>query len=178
MSEQKNSLSLNGVAHIVELAGGRIVGRTRFQKIGYLLEALGLGSGFEFSYRHYGPYSSDLASDMKIASLIGLVKEQEQPASWGGTYSIYETTNSCLDDENPASKVAAICANANAIDLELAATAVFLAQEDFDDPWAETARRKADKVNRRGLDEAKALVIKLFGVSTPAELPPLAVPKQ
>ena len=46
---------------IVRDAGGEIVGRTRLQKTAYLLEVTGLGSGVYFAYRHYGPYSEDLA---------------------------------------------------------------------------------------------------------------------
>ena len=47
------------VADIVRDAGGKIVGRTRLQKIGYLLELSGLGEGFSFDYRHYGPFSEE-----------------------------------------------------------------------------------------------------------------------
>ena len=38
-----------------------LVGRTRFQKTAYFLEAAGVGYGFDFSYHYYGPYSEELA---------------------------------------------------------------------------------------------------------------------
>ena len=46
---------------IVRDAGGRIVGRTRFQKIAYLLSVAGFEDGLRFVYKHYGPFSEDLA---------------------------------------------------------------------------------------------------------------------
>jgi hypothetical protein len=39
--------------------------------------------------------------------------------------------------------------NADAVELELAATAAFLAYERFPDPWGETARRKPEKSGGR-----------------------------
>jgi uncharacterized protein len=48
------------VAQIISLAGGEIIGSTRLQKIGCLLDLVGAGVGFEFSYHIYGPYSEEL----------------------------------------------------------------------------------------------------------------------
>ena len=53
---------IDKVADIIRDAGGKVVGRTRLQKLGYLLELSGLGDGFSFEYRHYGPYSEELAA--------------------------------------------------------------------------------------------------------------------
>jgi uncharacterized protein len=82
------------VADIIRDAGGTIVGRTRLQKIAYLLELAGVGSGFPFEYRHYGPYSEELALATRMAAMVGLVDEQERAASWGGSYSIYKAAQS------------------------------------------------------------------------------------
>src|SRR5262249_39759380 len=79
------------VAAIVRDAGGRIVGRTRLQKIGFVLEAAGLGDGFPFKYRHYGPYSDELMAASRTAAVVGLVDETEHAASWGGSYSTFAT---------------------------------------------------------------------------------------
>src|SRR6516165_3729630 len=76
-------------AEIVRDAGGTIVGRTRLQKIGFFLEAAGLGSGFPFRYKHYGPYSEVLASAAQHAVALRLIKEQESVANWGGLYSTF-----------------------------------------------------------------------------------------
>jgi uncharacterized protein YwgA len=75
---------LEVAARLVNEAGGQIVGRTRLQKVAYLTQLAGLGGDFAFEYRHYGPFSEDLASGMEIASGLGLVREEENRAVWGG----------------------------------------------------------------------------------------------
>lgn len=157
---------------IVRDASGRIVGRTRLQKVAYLLHAAGLEDGFSFVYKHYGPYSEDLASSTSEASTLGLLREIEQQASWGGTYSTY----SVLDDgpvmpaEN-RTELANAAANADAVELELAATAVFLHKEGFQDAWLETARRKPEKAQNGKLEKAKELYVQLSAIDTPIRLP-------
>ena len=59
MSGQHRRRETEKAADIVRAAGGRVVGRTRLQKIGYLLELAGLGEGFPYAYRYYGPYSEE-----------------------------------------------------------------------------------------------------------------------
>jgi uncharacterized protein YwgA len=78
-------------AEIVRDAGGQIVGRTRLQKIAYILEVVGLGAGFPFRYKHYGPYSEQLADAAQTARILGMLNEQETHAAWGGVYSIYHS---------------------------------------------------------------------------------------
>ena len=56
------------VAGIVRDAGSRIVGRTRLQKVAYLLSVTGLEDGLPFVYKHYGPYSEDLATAARDAT--------------------------------------------------------------------------------------------------------------
>src|SRR5260221_10081508 len=110
-------------ARIVRDAGGRIVGRTRLQKIGYLLEATGLGDGFTFRYKHYGPYSEELTEASRLADVSGFLNETEQLASWGGLYSTF-TTNMLADNNLPDARrrIAQETVNADAVELELAAT--------------------------------------------------------
>src|ERR1043166_7201441 len=79
-------------AKFVRDAGGVLVGRTRLQKVSYLTQLAGYAAGFDFEYRHYGPYSDELASAMEIATGLGLVREEEKRAEWGGRYSIYRST--------------------------------------------------------------------------------------
>ena len=162
------------VAGIVRDAGGRIVGRTRLQKVAYLLSVAGLEEGLPFAYKHYGPYSEDLATAARDAGLFGLLCETEQQASWGGTYSTY------VVGEQPSSSVplarrrlAAEAAEADAIELELAATAVFLAKEGYSDPWMETARRKPEKTENGRIEKARVLYRKLSAIETPVTWPPI-----
>jgi uncharacterized protein YwgA len=161
------------VAQIIRDAGGRVVGRTRLQKIAYLLWASGLESGFSFSYRHYGPFSEDLAAAARDADLLGLIKEYEQQASWGGSYSIYETDASQhLTDVATRRALAMKAAESDSVELELAATAVFLEKEEgHRDPWAETARRKPEKAGDGRIDKAKELYRTLQAIKTPVRLP-------
>lgn len=159
-------------AEIVRDAGGQIVGRTRLQKIAYILEAVGLGAGFPFRYKHYGPYSEQLADAAQTARIFGMLNEQETHATWGGVYSIY---HSLLPPEvrvpEARLRLAQELVNADAVELELAATALFLAYERFQDPWSETARRKPDKVEGGRLQRAHQLYQRLRSVPTPRSLP-------
>lgn len=160
-------------AQIVRDAGGTVVGRTRLQKIAYLLEVTGLGHGFAFEYRHYGPYSEELTSAAWHATLLGLIHEEERPTSWGGSYSIFTEGERHVGKAAPApvrQQLVQTAVQADPVALELAATAAFLAAEGNPDPWAETERRKPEKAAAR-LNEAKALYRALQQVDTPRHLP-------
>jgi uncharacterized protein YwgA len=159
-------------AEIVRDAGGHIVGRTRLQKIAYILEAAGLGAGFPFRYKHYGPYSEQLADAAQTAHILGMLREEETHATWGGLYSTY---HSLLPQESNAPdarrRLAQELVNVDAVELELAATALFLAFEQFQDPWDETARRKPDKADGGRLQRAHQLLRTLSAIPTPRPLP-------
>jgi uncharacterized protein YwgA len=75
--------SARRAAEIVRDAGGQIVGRTRLQKIAFFLEAAGLGTGFPFRYKHYGPYSDLLAYAAQHASALRMINEVENVTGWG-----------------------------------------------------------------------------------------------
>ena len=158
-------------AAIVRDAGGRIVGRTRLQKIAYLLSAVGLEEGLTFVYKHYGPFSDDLANAARMAGLLALIEETESQASWGGTYSTYSVAqvNSLYD--SPRTRLAREAAAADAIELELAATAVFLAKDGHQDPWSETVRRKPEKAEHGRIDKAKVLYRRLSAIDAPIAWP-------
>jgi uncharacterized protein len=158
-------------AGIVRDAGGSIVGRTRLQKIGYFLEAVGLGAGFPFLYKHYGPYSELLAGAIQEADALRLISETEMVANWGGLYSIFDSKLPPEGSVDPARKqLAQEMVKADAVELELAATAAFLAHEGVIDPWRETERRKPEKAKGR-LEGAKQLYQRLQGIPTPQPLP-------
>jgi hypothetical protein len=100
------------------------------------------------------------------------LSETEQQASWGETYSTYFVA------EPPSSSVpvtrrrlATEAAAADAIELELAATAVFLAKEGYTDAGKKTARRKPEKAEHDRLDRAQELYRKLSAIETPIRLP-------
>lgn len=158
-------------ADIVSSAGGKIVGRTRLQKIAYLLEITGLGDGFDFEYRHYGPYSEALATAARNAAILDLIDEEENLASWGGYYSIFTSKSTVAASHDKRSQLAHLAAEADAIELELAATAAFLFQKGFEDAWDETRRRKPEKASEDRLIHSKELYAKLAAIETPRRLP-------
>jgi hypothetical protein len=169
-----NLIALRAAA-LVRDAGGEIVGRTRFQKIAYLLSVTGLGEDLHFVYKHYGPYSDELASGASDASRMGLLTETEYQASWGGTYSVYRGGADSGAAFPPArNQLARAAAAADSVELELAATAVFLSKAGYDDPWAETARRKPEKSRGGTLAKAKVLYRELSRIETPEPLPRIA----
>lgn len=160
-------------AQIVVDAGGKVVGRTRLQKIAYLLELAGFETGFSFEYRHYGPYSEDLSEAMHAAIVFDLVSEDVHPAQWGGNYSIYES----IDDVNASTdkrriEYAKTLAESDALQLELAATAAFIyAEENINEPWDETKKRKPEKASVKNIEGAKKIFEKLLNFDTPRQLP-------
>ena len=165
MSGMHKSLQnrLSPIAQVVRDAGGEIVGRTKLQKTIYLLELARFVSRFRFGYKHYGPFSEDLAEAADLAAAFGLISER--PASWGGTYSVYTAPAGELSAQPSRVRLTRAAAGSDAVLLELAATAAYLAQEGRSDPWAETARRKPDKAADGRLAEAKGLYHELRGES-------------
>jgi uncharacterized protein YwgA len=160
------------VENIVADAGGRIVGRTKLQKIGYLLSAAGFDDTFEFEYRHYGPYSEELADAARFAPIFCNLCEAERVAEWGGSYSIFTTeTARSADAPEGRLRLIEIANDADPVELELAATAIFLAKEGYDDPWEETAERKPEKAARGRLARAKRLYAELAEIDVPRPLP-------
>lgn len=162
------------VADIICDAGGKIVGRTRLQKLTYFFELAGIGEGFTFEYRHYGPYSESLATASREAHVLGLLTENEYPASWGGFFSIYETHGGPKSSVASRGEFASIALSADAIELELAATAAFISTQGENDPWGETERRKPDKAAAGRLEKAKDLYRRLQQLPTPNKLPMIA----
>jgi uncharacterized protein YwgA len=159
-------------AEIVRDAGGRIVGRTKLQKVAYLLELCGLGEGFRFEYRHYGPYSEELAEAIKIAGAFGLVTEEEKQADWGGVYSIYSSPEGSGHQSNMRTQFAKAAARIGAVELELAATAAYLSVvEQCASPWDETKKLKPEKATSLRLNAAKMAYRELRKLSAPKSLP-------
>ena len=164
-------------AGIVRDAGGELVGRTRLQKVVYLSQLAGYAEDFPFEYKHFGPFSQELADAMEIAVGLKIVEEQERPTDWGGWYSIFkfqqkaDAENADIGDRTNFVKVAA---EISAIELELAATAAYLFKEQGNgerDPWEETRRLKPEKAGNGRLDRAKLAYAKLQRLKTPKPLP-------
>lgn len=72
------------------------------------------------------------------------------------------------------SRLVQLAKTADAIELELAATAAYLAVSGDERPWEETARRKPDKAQEDRLERAKSLYRTLQSMQTPRPLPMLS----
>lgn len=150
------------VAAIVDSAGGKLVSRVRLQKIAYLLDQLGMESGFSYQYHHYGPYSRDLDNAILDAEAFGYVEETfERRQSDGARYSVFESrkvpeTNVFGHlDTNEVGQVIRKLADTNVTVLELAATAHWLAAVEKVPDWKkEIVRRKGPKTENNRLDKA------------------------
>lgn len=151
------------VADVVAAAGGRLTSRVRFQKIVYLLEKLGVESGFAFSYHHYGPYSRDLDSAILDAEAFDKITEAfENRKSDGARYSVFVIKAphnfSWLSNEKDRARVKEL-ASVNVTVLELAATAHWLAKEEKVADWNREIRaRKGAKTAGNRLEEAVKLL--------------------
>lgn len=166
-------------ARIIQDAGGELVGRTRLQKIAYLTQLAGFGDEFHFEYRHYGPFSEDLARGMEIATAFGQVQEDEQQAGWGGWYSVYRLPSVQPPTDVGRAAFVRLAKEIGAVELELAATAAFLfvvegiGRTNDENPWNETRARKPEKARDGRLEQAMAAYAKLRQCPTPNPLPEL-----
>jgi uncharacterized protein YwgA len=154
------------VARVVQLNGRRVIGKTRFQKSVYFLEALGIGFGFEFEYHHYGPYSEELAQLTDDARALGLLNEDWQTSQDGADYAIFSDTGAWKADEEPIDQkrreTLRLLKEYSAVELELAATAHYLAHHGYSDrAWIETRERKSSKISPDRLARAQKLIDEL-----------------
>jgi uncharacterized protein YwgA len=166
-----NPENVDQVALTVAEAGGRVVGRTRLQKMFYLLQVAGYLDSFSYSYKHYGPYSEDLTQATTMACIVGSLGEDEYPTSWGGTYSVFTSHVAVPHVDAVKARLLELANTANPIDLELAATAIYIAETSNEDPWEETRRRKPEKANR--IESAKQLVVQLRNLNVLKPFPPI-----
>ena len=81
------------IPSLVVAAGGELVGKIRLQKVVYLLDQIGIRSGFSYEYHHYGPYSEGLA-DCVDGDIIfrHLEAEQRRRQSDGVPYVVYRAS--------------------------------------------------------------------------------------
>lgn len=156
------------VGALIRLNGGEIVGKTRLQKITYLLEAKGLGSGLlDFDYHNYGPFSAELAFAADDAESLGYIKTEDRPGFHEVPYTVFTSKDKAPtfeEDSDTDARRDALqqMSDYSALVLELAATAVYLKKNGYPDRhWDEVKRRKPLKATPERLEQAKRLVAKL-----------------
>jgi uncharacterized protein YwgA len=159
------------VAAVVAAAGGELTSRIRLQKSVYLLDRLGLDSGFDYDYYHYGPYSRDLDNAAADAKAFDLVDEHfAYRVSDGARYSIFRLKRDVQPKaqaygglgEEKAGEFARRFAKTNVTILELAATIDWLWHEEKISDWrSEVKKRKTVKTEGGRLDRAVELLHEL-----------------
>lgn len=156
----------------ISASRGKIVGKTRLQKTVYLLQKLCKEEAYSFEYHYFGPYSAELANDIEMMSCMGVVRTSERHGYHSMPYVVYETeesTATTVFGDNLASvkKWLRELEAVNAIVLELAATWIFLKDEDgMGRTEIEEALRslKPTKASKDGLRQA-ASVLRRIGLS-------------
>jgi uncharacterized protein len=154
------------ISHVLAAANGEVVGRVRLQKIIYLLEQLGLGSDFKFSYHHYGPYSEQLSvATQREEVLEKTISEEMSQSSYGGTYSVFKRVESKLParvgeiDFERARELTTVMKSSDSVVLELAATIHWLKEKERIAEWrVELKSRKPGKASDQNVTRALELL--------------------
>lgn len=158
---------VDDVAALIALNGGEVVGKTRLQKIFYLLEAMELGFDLDFDYKDFGPFSVELAFAADDAEALGLIESEERPGFHAVPYTIFRATASApvfndLDFSERCKSALEKMRGYSSLTLELAATAVFLRENGYpDDFWEEVRVRKAIKATPDRIKKANQLIKRL-----------------
>jgi len=157
------------VAEVVRAAGGSVYGRVRLQKMFYLIDRIGLGSGLDYEYHHYGPYSAELTEEIKDAVAFGFIHEAPaRRVSDGVPYSIFERPTVELGpslgalDRRTGERALVRMQGESATVLELAATIDWLrTREEVADWQHELLRRKGAKAETARVSRALDLLREL-----------------
>lgn len=157
------------VAAVVSAAGGRLTGRVRLQKTVYLLDQLGLNTGFSYEYYHYGPYSRDLDNATADAKAFDLIEEEfDHRVSDRAMYSVFLSKGEVKPeafgglDRARTEELVGLFARTNVTVLELAATIDWLWRNEACSDWrGEITRRKGVKVQGGRLEKAEELLAKI-----------------
>jgi len=148
-----------------------LAGRVRLQKMIYLLDQLGMNSGFSYEYHHYGPYSSDLAAATEDAKAFDLISEEFRYREIDGMrYSIFrpnwneegDTESFLKEDVALSESVIERLKATNSTVLELAATIHWIYFFEKIHKWRdEVKRRKFPKTEGGKLEESMRLLDEL-----------------
>ena len=126
------------VVATVAMNGGKLVGRTRLQKTIYLLEQLGMGGKFDYTYYNYGPYSREVSEATEFSVIVDRLDEQEKDGFHGVPYFVLQTDEAApegLGDllKEDAEQYLGVMDKFSSIVLELAATIAYLKDIGFKD---------------------------------------------
>ena len=156
------------IGALVRLSGGEVVGKTRLQKIAYLLEVKNVGfDDIEFDYHNYGPYSSELAFAADDAESLGYLTTEERSGFHSVPYTVFKSTEKSPTFKNSKKTKEREAAlnlmnDYSALLLELAATAIYLKTNGFAESyWDEVEKRKPLKAIPKKRKQAEELIAAL-----------------
>jgi uncharacterized protein YwgA len=160
------------IPSLVVAAGGQVPGRVRLQKIVYLLDQIGLESGFTFEYHHYGPYSEDLAEQVEDDQIFKKLEvEPRRRVKDGVPYVVFHASQPGDGERlemRPAvdriSRTLPKLMNTSATVLELAATIHWLAVVEGRADWREELVRRKGVKTQQGRDEKALDVLRSLGL--------------
>ncbi|MCQ3951089.1 MAG: hypothetical protein DPW14_14880 [Planctomycetes bacterium] len=144
----------------------KIVGRTRLQKTIWLLQRLGLPTGYSYKTYFYGPYSEDLHAELGLLQRFEIVTEDPKEARDGSPYFIIQAKDTdhlpSLPD-NLTKALKTISGTDDTTILELAATYdAFRSQgSDHAEAIERLRRKKGAKCEGGREDKALQLLAKL-----------------
>ena len=157
------------VASVLAKANQHVTSRVRLQKAFYILDQLGLKSGFDYEYYHYGPYSRDLDLATSDAKAFDLLEEDfGYRKSDGARYSIFKPKVAARAEvftslaENRVASLMKTFVETNVTVLELAATIDWLWRFEKIKDWkSEIKKRKPVKAKDERLNQAVDLLTSL-----------------
>jgi uncharacterized protein len=164
------------IPSLIQLAGGEIVGKIRLQKEVYLLDQMGLRSGFPFEYHHYGPYSDMLAERVEDDAIFGhLNTSTGRRVSDGVPYVIYRADRpgdgDRIDQHLSVDRIRSAIAEmqrSSATVLELAATIHWLAFVEGFRNWSDELVRRKGAKTQGGRDRQALELLGRLGLSPAA----------
>ncbi|MDA4846730.1 hypothetical protein [Hoeflea poritis] len=146
----------------------KVFGKIRLQKIFYLLDQLGLDSGFTYSYHHYGPYSEDLSNTLFFAEFFDkVIVESQGKTKLGNIYSVFSLSENANEMSPEVGKLSSddIKTLVNTLEaptsvvIELAATIHWLREKEGVAEWeAELKARKTGKATDENIKKSVDLL--------------------
>jgi uncharacterized protein YwgA len=132
---------MNGIMNLLQLVHvlHQVEGRKKLQKIVHILQMAGNPFSEYFGYLHYGPYSSELASEVEALVDAGLVVEKGGEAQHPYTYTSTSEARKLLEQGGLSTEpswgaLATALNRRNAQFLEAVSTILYLRGKGIDMP--------------------------------------------
>ena len=120
---------------IIEAAGGKILGKTKFQKLVYLAQEKGLYLGYDFGYHYFGVFSSELEMDLQSGEVFGVFSQDVKSDYYGCPIEIsLKDMNQVqsVDSSNSALSMVSELSKEESRVLEVLSTIIYLKKAGYD----------------------------------------------